>query len=258
MSASDPTRRFTTRVDDYAAHRPAYPPELLARLAAEGVLHPGDVVADVGSGTGILTEMLLAGGNVVHAVEPNEAMAAAAAARLGSNPRFHAVAGRAEATTLPDASVDVVTAAQAFHWFDVAAARREFARVLKPGGRVVLVWNIRRTDTTPFLREYEGLLQRFALDYEKISAGWADEEAIARFFAPGGFEKRTLGNRQVFGFDGLRGRLLSSSYAPPAGHPSHEPMLAELRRIFDRHQQEGEVAFDYDVAVYWGVLQSTP
>jgi SAM-dependent methyltransferase len=255
---TDPTARFTSRAGDYAAHRPTYPPGLLALLAREGVLGRGDVVADVGSGTGILTELLLANGNVVHAVEPNEAMAAAAAARLGADPRFHAVAGRAEATTLPDASCDVVTAAQAFHWFDVEAARRELARILRPGGRVALVWNNRRTDTTPFLRVYEDLLQRFALDYKKISAGWADEETIARFFAPGGFEKRVLANRQSFDFDGLRGRLLSSSYAPPAGHPSHEPMLAELRRIFDRHRQDGEVAFDYDVAVYWGVLQSKP
>ena len=257
----DPTARFTSRVGDYAAHRPTYPPEvlqLLALLAREGVLRPADVVADVGSGTGILTGMLLDNGNVVHAVEPNAAMAAAAAEALGANPRFHAVAGRAEETTLPDASVDVVTAAQAFHWFDVEAARAELARILKPGGRVVLVWNVRRTNTTPFLREYEGLLRRFALDYAKISAGWADEEAIARFFAPAAFEKRTLENRQAFGFEGLRGRLLSSSYAPPAGHPSHEPMLAELRRIYDRHQSGGEVAFDYDVAAYWGGLQSRP
>ena len=253
---SDPTRRFTSRVGDYVAHRPTYPPDLLALLEREGVLRPSDGVADGGSGTGILTALLLDNGNVVHAVEPNAAMAAAAVEALGAHPRFHAVAGRAEETTLPGASVDVVTAAQAFHWFDVAAARRELARILKPGGRVALVWNMRRTDTTPFLREYEQLLRRFATDYAKVSAGWADEAAIANFFAPAGFEKRTLENRQAFGFEGLRGRLLSSSYAPPAGHPSHEPMLAELRQMYDRHQAAGEVAFDYDVAVYWGVLQS--
>ena len=114
-------------------------------LAREGVLRPSDVVADVGSGTGILTALLLDHGNTVHAVEPNAAMAAEATARLGGNPRFHAVAGRAEATGLPDASCDVVTAAQAFHWFDIDPTRREFRRILRPGGAVVLVWNIRRT-----------------------------------------------------------------------------------------------------------------
>ncbi len=262
----DPTERFTIRADDYAAHRPTYPEELLDLLEREGVLRPGDVVADVGSGTGILTGLLLARGYEVHAVEPNAAMAEAAAARLGSDPlvrpaggwrelRFRSVPGRAEATGLPDASCDVVTAAQAFHWFDVDAARREAERILRPGGRVVLVWNIRRTDSTPFLREYEALLQRVALDYKKISAGWADDAAIARFFAPNRFQKRSLENRQSFGFDGLKGRLLSSSYAPPFGHPAHDAMLAELRQLFDAHRENGRVSFDYDVQVYWGSLE---
>jgi SAM-dependent methyltransferase len=251
---SDPTARFTERVADYAAHRPSYPAEMIGRLAREGVLRPADVVADVGSGTGILTALLLDHGHTVYAVEPNAAMASEAAARLGGNPRFHAVAGRAEATGLADASCDAVTAAQAFHWFEIDAARREFARILRPGGPVVLLWNIRRLDATPFLREYEDLVQRFAIDYEKISAGWADEEAIARFFAPSSFEVRGLEYRQAFGFEGLRGRLLSSSYAPPAGHPRHEPMIAELRQLFDRHQRGGEVAFEYDTRVYWGRL----
>ena len=251
---TDPTARFTERVADYAAHRPSYPPEVIGVLERAGVLRPSDVVADVGSGTGILTALLLDHGHTVHAVEPNAAMASEATARLGENPRYHAVAGRAEATGLPGASCDVVTAAQAFHWFDVDATRLEFQRILRPGGAVVLVWNIRRTGSTPFLQEYEALLQRFALGYKKISAGWADEQAIARFFAPSPFEVRGLEYRQEFGFDGLRGRLLSSSYAPPAGHPQHEPMIAELRRLFDLHQRGGRVAFEYDTRVYWGRL----
>ena len=118
----------------------------------------------------------------------------------------------------------------------------------------MLVWNILRRDTTPFLRAYEALVQRVAADYKKISRGWADDTAIERFFSPRAYEKRTLDNRQRVGFDGLRGRLLSASYIPPAGHPDHEPMLAELREIFDRHQLAGEVSLDYDVQLYWGRL----
>ena len=151
----DPTARFTERVADYAAHRPSYPPEVIGVLAREGVLRPGDVVADVGSGTGILTALLLAHGNTVHAVEPNAAMASEAAARLGGNPRFHAVAGRAEATGLPDASCDVVTAAQAFHWFDIDPTRREFRRILRPGRRRGAGLEHPAHGLTPFLREYE-------------------------------------------------------------------------------------------------------
>ena len=254
MTNPDPTARFSERVADYAAHRPSYPPDVIGVLAREGVLRPDHVVADVGSGTGILTALLLAHGNTVHAVEPNAAMAEEARVRLGGNPRFHAVSGRAEATGLPDASCDVVTAAQAFHWFDIDPTRRELRRILEPGGAVVLVWNVRRTSSTPFLREYEELLQRFALDYKKISAGWADEKAITRFFAPSSFEVRGLEYRQVLGFDGLRGRLLSSSYAPPAGHPQHEPMIADLQRLYDRYRRDGQVAFEYDTQVYWGRL----
>ena len=254
MTDADPTTRFTERVADYAAHRPSYPPEVIDVLSSEGVLRPSDVVADVGSGTGILSALLLAHGNTVHAVEPNAAMAAEATARLGGNPRFHAVAGRAEATGLPDAFCDVVTAAQAFHWFDVEPTRREFRRILRPGGAVVLVWNVRRTDTTPFLSAHEELVLRFAPEYRKISGGWAEEQVIGRFFSPSPFEVRTFAYRQSLGFEGLRGRLFSSSYAPPAGHPQHEPMLAELRRLFDRHQQGGQVEFEYDTKVYWGRL----
>jgi SAM-dependent methyltransferase len=251
----DPTARFTSRVGDYAAHRPSYPADLLPLLAREGVLRPTDVVADVGSGTGLLTALLLDQGNTVYAVEPNAAMAEEARGRFAADPRFHPVAGRAEDTGLPAASCDVVTAAQAFHWFDVDGARAEFRRILRPGGPVVLVWNIRRLDSTPLLREYEAMLLRFAAeDYRKVSAGWADEQAIARFFAPPAFEVRSLEYLQVFGYDGLRGRLLSSSYAPAAGDPRHEPMMAELRAIFDRHQKDGQVTFEYDTQVYWGRL----
>ncbi len=217
----DPTARFTERVADYAAHRPSYPPEVIGAAGARGRA----------------AARRRRGRRRVRHRDPDRAAARSRpyrprgraergdggrSARRGSaaNPRFHAVSGRAEATGLPDASCDVGHRAQAFHWFDVDTTRREFRRILEPGGAVVLVWNIRRPDTTPFLREYEALLQRFAPDYKKISAGWADEQAIARFFAPSTFEVRALEYRQAFGFDGLRGRLLSSSYAPACGSPA--------------------------------------
>jgi SAM-dependent methyltransferase len=248
----DPTRRFTGRVADYARYRPSYPPQLLQLLREELALRPDHVVADVGSGTGIVTELFLANGNRVFAVEPNRAMAEEAVRRLGGHPLFRDMDGRAEATGLEPGQVDVIVVAQAFHWFDAARTREEFRRILKPEGWVVLVWNIRRVDTTPFLRDYEALLRRFGTNYDEVSSRYQDEAALTALFGPGGYRTRRFDNRQTFDLAGLRGRLLSSSYAPPPGHPRHEPMLAALTSLFEAHQVQGHVAFEYDTHVYYG------
>jgi len=252
----DPTRRFSDRVADYVRYRPGYPEALLRALEEEAGLGPGSTVADVGSGTGISTELLLRSGATVFAVEPNDAMRAAAEARLGAEPRFRSVAGTAEATTLPDASVDLVAAGQAFHWFDRERFRAECRRVLRPsseGDRIALFWNARQTESTPFLREYEALLRRFGTDYERVDHLRLGPADFDPFFG-GPYESRRYPSEQVFDFEGLRGRLLSSSYTPGPGHPDHEPMLAELRRLFDRHQEGGRVRFEYDTELHLGRL----
>jgi SAM-dependent methyltransferase len=245
--------RFDSRVANYAAYRPGYPQELIAFLRDELGLSPESVVADVGSGTGILAGLLLREGCRVFAVEPNAAMREAAEAALGHDPNFLSVAGTAEATTLGDASVDLVTAAQAFHWFDAGRARAESRRILKPAGRAAVVWNNRRTDSTPFLRDYEKLLRRFGTDYAQVAATYGDADGLRKFFASGHRTER-FDNSQLFDFEGLKGRLLSASYVPLAGHPSHGPMLEELRRVFDAHQQGGRVRIEYDTDVYYGRL----
>jgi SAM-dependent methyltransferase len=250
---SDPTRRFSSRVENYVKYRPGYPPVLVELLAAKCGLRAGSEVADVGSGTGLLTELFLQHGARVYSVEPNREMREAGERRLGGYAGFTSVDGTAEATTLPEHSVDFVTAGQAFHWFDPARTRPEFARVLRPGGWVVLVWNERRA-ATPFLAAYERLLHDYAIDYAAINHRQVGAAAIGAFFAPGSFSKATFENQQVFDFDGLAGRLLSSSYAPEPGHPRHAPMLGELRAIFAAHQRDGTVAFEYDTEVYYGQL----
>ena len=243
--------RFDSRVANYAAYRPGYPREMIAFLRDELGLRSDSVVADVGSGTGILSEMLLSEGCRVFAVEPNGAMREAAEEALGHHANFASVAGTAEATTLGDASVDLVTAAQAFHWFDVEKARAEVRRILKPEGWAVVVWNNRRTDSTAFLRDYESLLRRFGTDYAQVAATYGNENSLRKFFTSG-YRRKRFDNFQLFDFDGLRGRMLSASYVPLAGHPSHEPMLAELRRVFDAHRQGGQVRIEYDTDVYYG------
>lgn len=250
MPAPDATTRFSSRVRDYVRYRPGYPPAVLEILRAETGLSPAHVIADVGAGTGISTRLFLDHGNVVHAVEPNAEMRAAAEVGSGGEPRFRSVDGTAEATGMPDASVDFAVAGQAFHWFDAAAARREFRRILRPGGWAVLMWNTRRRESSPFLIDYEALLRRYGTDYATVNHENVTAETLRAFFG-GAYAHRRAYNEQVVDFDGIRGRLLSSSYAPAAGHPDHAPMLAELERIFAERATDGHVVIEYDVDVYF-------
>jgi SAM-dependent methyltransferase len=249
----DPTTRFSSRVADYVRSRPGYPPAVIEVLQSECGLNSRSVVADVGAGTGILTALLLPHAGHVFAVEPNREMRNACEARLAAHPGFHSVEGRAEATTLPDASIDIVTSGQAFHWFEPKAARAEWVRILRPGGWVAIVWNNRQTHTTPFLAAYEDLLHRFGTDYAQVNHTRIDRGALEAFFG-GPFSSHTFANAQVMDFDGLRGRLLSSSYAPGAGHPDHDAMLTRLADIFHAHQREGLVTIDYTTRLYLGHL----
>jgi SAM-dependent methyltransferase len=250
----EPTERFTARVANYAAYRPKYPAAVVEFMRAELGLSASSVVADVGAGTGIWTEMLLrAGCRSVFAVEPNDAMRAEVENSLGGFPNFKSVDGTAEATTLGAASVDFVTAAQAFHWFDTVRARGEFARILKPGGWLVLLWNMRRLETTPFLRELERILRAYGTDYERVAADNPGQELMAEVF-PRGHGTRSFSHEQILDHEALRGRWLSASYVPLAGHPNHEPMFDALRRAFDAHQRDGVVAIEYEAMVYYGQL----
>jgi SAM-dependent methyltransferase len=197
--------------------------------------------------------MILENGNPVFAVEPNSEMRAAGEQLLRSYPNFTSVAGSAEATSLPERTIDIVTAAQAAHWFDREKARREFVRILKPGGWTVLIWNERKTGATAFLRDYEKLLLTYGTDYGEVRHERTTAE-IAGFFAPARFQSQTFAMRQDFDYPALEGRLLSSSYTPQAGHPNYEPMLAELRRIFDARQLKGRVSLEYETRVFYGQL----
>ncbi|MBZ5682060.1 MAG: class I SAM-dependent methyltransferase [Acidobacteriia bacterium] len=253
MPASNATSRFSDRVENYVRYRPGYPPEVLQTLKSECGLAPAHVVVDIASGTGIWTRMLLENGNRVFGVEPNAEMRQAGEQLLAAFTNFKSVAGTAEATTLSDQSVDFVSAAQAAHWFDRERARREFERILRPGGWLVLLWNERRTDATPFLRAYEQLLLTYGTDYQEVRHE-NTTAAVNEFFDPAPFHERTFDMRQEFDYGGLEGRLLSSSYAPGPEHPRHDPMARELRSIFDAHAIKGQVAFEYKTRLYFGHL----
>jgi len=254
MPARDATQRFSSRVDNYVRHRPGYPPEVIELLKRECRLARDSVIADVASGTGIFTRLLLENGNRVFGVEPNADMRQAGEQFLASYPKFTSVDAKAEATTLPAASLDFVIAAQAAHWFDREKARQEFARILKPAGWTVLVWNERLTDTTAFLREYEQLLVTYGTDYQDVRHERTTAE-IADFFAPASFETKTFAMNQDFDYSALEGRLLSSSYTPQPDDAKYAPMLRELRRIFDEHQENGRVQVKYETRVFYGRLK---
>lgn len=253
MPAKDATQRFSSRVDNYVRYRPGYPQEVIELLKRDCALTADSVIADIASGTGIFTRLLLENGNRVFGVEPNEAMRQAGEEFLSGYPKFSSVAGTAEATTLPDRSVDLVTAAQAAHWFDRAKARREFLRILKPQGWTVLIWNERQTNSTAFLQDYEALLLNFGTDYQDVRHERTTEE-IAEFFTPSAFHTNKFGNDQECDYSGLEGRLLSSSYTPGPDNANYQPMLRELRRIFDQHQHGGQVVLKYETRVFFGHL----
>jgi SAM-dependent methyltransferase len=251
MPTSNATSRFSDRVENYIRYRPGYPPQVVEALREECGLTPLHVIADIASGTGIWTKILLESGNSVYGVEPNVDMRDAGERLLRVFPKFTSVDGKAEATTLADASVDFVTTAQAAHWFDRERARREFSRILKPGGWLVLLWNEREVDTTPFLRDYEQLLMTFGTDYAEVRHE-RTTDAVNEFYDPAPYQERVFPMQQEFDYAGVEGRLLSSSYAPGPGHPKHEPMLRELRRIFEEHAQDGRVTFTYKTRAYFG------
>ena len=250
--ALDSTKRFSSRVDNYVRYRPGYPTEITDLLRDECGLTKNSIVADIGSGTGKLSELFVNAGCKVFGVEPNKEMREAGERMNFQN--FTSIDATAEATTLPAQSADFVTVGQAFHWFDHAKCRVEFSRILKPGGWVVIVWNDRRTGSTPFLVDYEKLLREFSTDYEQVNHRNTDQPEVIRNFFGNEPRFKNFYYVQQFDFEGVRGRLLSSSYAPEAGQPGHEEMLVALKRIFDAHQKNGTVAFEYDTRVHFGHL----
>jgi ubiquinone/menaquinone biosynthesis C-methylase UbiE len=246
----DSTQRFSDRVDNYVKYRPGYPTAVLTTLQKECNLQPHHAIADIGAGTGILSQLFLENGNIVYGVEPNEEMRQAAATLLANYAQFTSMTGTAEATNLPDNSVEFVTAGQAFHWFDAARAKVEFQRILGPHGWAVLVWNLQNTEESEFMRGYQAIVAEYSGDYNEVRHTGGEEE-MRRFFN-GRVHHQTFDNAQQFDWDGFLGRALSSSYVPLPDTPHYEPMVAKLRELFERFKGNGRVTFSYVTHLYWG------
>lgn len=246
----DPLRRFSSRAEDYARYRPSYPDAVIDVLRRDCGLSDRSTVADIGSGTGLLAKLFLNLRCTVFGVEPNAEMRRAGESFLAGYGRFRSVAAQAEATTLPARSIDLVTAGQAFHWFDPPRARAEFARILRDPRWVALVWNERRVTGDPFLEGYEALLQRYAPEYGRVDHRRIGDLELSDFFGHTAWKKAVFENQQRFDLDGVRGRLLSSSYVP-AGN---DTLMRELERLFAATARDGHVAFAYETRLHYGAL----
>ena len=258
VDSTDPTQRFSSRVSDYVKYRPSYPPGVLEVLRQRANLSPTSVIADIGCGTGISSRYFLQAGCSVIGVEPNAAMRNAAVESLAGESRFRAVDGSAERTTLPDESVDLVTAAQAFHWFDREAFRAEAVRILRPGGTLALIWNDRLLTGSPFLVGYEKLLLDFGVDYLAVRHNNISDPDLAKFFHPTEMDKAVFPSEQSFDYEGLLGRLESSSYCPPKGHANYPKIVAALKKVFDETAENGQVRMEYETLVYFGQIKPSP
>lgn len=255
MLNSAPTERFSSRVGNYVRFRPSYPKAVINVLREDCGLTPKSVVADIASGTGLFTRLLLENGNRVFGVEPNKDMRLAGEHYLAAFPNFMSVAGTAESTTLSERSVDLISCAQAAHWLKREEALCEFQRILKPERFVVILFNDRNVRGNPFSDDYEQLVVKYGTDYSEVQRLGRIFEGL-EFFSPYACDKRTVPNYQEFDYESLEGRLLSSSYAPQRGDPSFDPMIADLKRLFEKHEHSGRVRMEYDTNIYFGKLSA--
>jgi SAM-dependent methyltransferase len=253
---TDSTRRFSDRVEAYQKYRPGYPPALVSTLLEKAGLDASAVVADIGSGTGIFTRLLLDHGLRVSAVEPNTNMRKAAEASLSEYDNFISIDGAAEDTSLAEGSIDLVTAAQAFHWFNNAATKTELQRILKPDGKLALIWN-KRAVSEPFQQAYDAILREYAPEYDKVNHMNLEEDDIAGFFAAESMELLHFDNNQSLDFSALIGRLQSSSYCPSENSAQYIPLVTELLGLFDQFALNGRIDFEYDTQLYLGTVDKT-
>ncbi len=250
-----PTERFFDRVSNYVKYRPSYPIEVVDTLISRCHLDNQSTVADIGSGTGIFSKLLLDNRIQVIGVEPNEEMRKAAECQLSEYKNFSSVDGQSEFTNLADSSIDLITAAQAFHWFDRFETKKEFERILKSEGNVALIWNQRKIDL-PFQKEYDQALREYATDYNSVNHMNITDENIEDFFYPGKIAKFKFDNSQRFDLTGLMGRMQSSSYTPKINTTEHELLMKVVESLFKKHACNGAITFQYDTCLYLGRLSS--
>lgn len=245
------TERFSQRAENYVRYRPHYPKEIIPFLKTDIGLTNKWIVADIGSGTGISSEIFLQNGNRVYAVEPNKEMRQAAEEIHSGDKNFVSVNATAEATSLAKDNINLIVCGQAFHWFHQANTKKEFHRIAASGAYLLLMWN-ERTLRSPFQQSYEQMLLELAPAYEEVCQRQIDEKAIKDFFSPQSYLIKEFPNVQKFDLKGLKGRLLSCSYCPLEQDPNYHPLMDRLERIFHQFSVNGRVSFEYECILYYG------
>jgi ubiquinone/menaquinone biosynthesis C-methylase UbiE len=268
----DTLKRISNRLENHITYRLGYPQELITFLKKEGVLKSGMVIAEIGSGTGHSAELFLKERIVVYGIEPKKEMREAGERLLKVYPDFKSIDATAEHTTLEDESVDLIIIGQALHWFDLQKCKQEFKRILKKGvsssdTQVVIIWNQRRTESTPFLKAYEDFIKMFATDYLLVNQKNRIEKIVNDFFdslpanQEGAYKTQSFLYEQHFDLEGLKCFIQSSSYMPAVGHKDFDFMMSVLKKIFTRYQDQhnlldkkGKVCIEYDTNIYYGNL----
>jgi len=252
----EPTTRFTDKAKYYHSGRPGYPKEVLTIIKNITNISPDptSIIADIGSGTGKLSEIFLKYGVTVVGVEPNKAMREIAESRMKGYKNFISIDGTAESTGIEDHSVDLITVGQSFHWFNLPKTRKEFQRILKPDRYVVIVWNNRNAEISQFFREYKTLLTDFGTDYHEVTKAKISKEDFSDFFGSDNYERFLRPNKQWMDYEGLRLRLLSTSYIPPEESDSYPAMIQRLKELFKKHQINKSVSLDYETEILIGKI----
>jgi len=245
-----PTERFSKAANYYHKYRPGYPAEIVVFLKDNIGLNPSSIIADIGSGTGILSELFLKNGNTVYAVEPNMEMHKESVKNFLNYKKFYPVYGQAEMTGLDSDSIDVITAGQAFHWFEPAGTSLEFGRILKTGGYVVLIWN-KRSNDDEFSIKYEALLKNYCVEYNRVNHSLIDYKYIKNTFSINDIYEQVFPNQQIMNYDMLSGRLLSCSYAPDSNNPDFKEFFDRLRKLYDEYNENDMIIFKYKTYVYY-------
>lgn len=245
--------KFTGKAAVYTKYRPTYPDSFLEYLFRELGFHHNSVTADIGSGTGILTGLLLKRGCTVYGVEPNEDMRKTAEKALSHFERFHSVNASAEHTGLPDTCVDAVTAAQSFHWFDRAKFKAECQRILRENGTVVLVWNSRDAESE-LVQENDAVNHRFCPNFKGFSGGMRgdDPNGFRDFFKNGIYEYKIFEHTLSVDEKGFIGGNLSASYAPKPADNNYNPYISALKQVFEKYNDSGILRIPFFTGSYAG------